>query len=126
MTGKSRKPEHFDFDAWKELAEQDPEAFERKRREAIEAAIAQAPPQMRQRLTGLQWRIEMERSKSRNPTQSFLRIYKMMWQSVYGENGLLDALNGKVAESRLARAPLPEASEAKVVPLRRPSPTTAS
>lgn len=111
-----RNSDHFDFDAWKALAEKDPEAFERRRREAIEAAIAQAPPQMRQRLTGLQWRIEMERGKSRNPTQSFLRIYKMMWQSVYGENGLLDALNGKAVDP--AAAP-----RAKIVPLR---PTTSA
>ncbi len=112
-----RKTDHFDFDAWKTLAEQDPEAFERKRREAIEATIAQAPPRLRQRLTGLQWRIEMERGKCRNPTQSFLRIYKLMWQSVYGDNGLLDALNGKAVD----RVGDPAAPKAPVVPLR---PTT--
>ncbi len=108
------KTDHFDFDAWKSLAETDPEAFERKRREAIEAAISQAPPQMRQRLTGLQWRIEMERGQSRNPTQSFLRIYKMMWHSVYGDNGLLDALNGKAVEP-LSSGNTPKA---KVLPFR--------
>ncbi len=106
--------ESFDFDAWKTLAETDPEAFERKRREMIEATISQAPAQMRQRLTGLQWRIEMERSQSSNPIQSFLRIYKMMWHSVYGENGLLDALNGKAVEP-LSSGNTPKA---KVLPFR--------
>ena len=109
--------ESFDFDAWKTLAETDPETFERKRREMIEATISQAPANMRQRLTGLQWRIEMERSQSRNPTQSFLRIYKMMWHSVYGENGLLEALNGKVSDREAARA------RARVLPFRPNSAT---
>lgn len=109
--------ESFDFDAWKNLAETDPEAFERKRREMIEATISQAPANMRQRLTGLQWRIEMERNQSRNPTQSFLRIYKMMWHSVYGENGLLDALNGKVSDHETARP------RARVLPFRPGSAT---
>jgi len=115
----NKKTDHFDFDAWKTLAETDPDAFERKRREAIEATIAQAPADMRQRLTGLQWRIEMERGQSRNPTQSFLRIYKMMWHSVYGDNGLLDALNGKTVEA-VGKA----ASKAKVLPFKATSLTS--
>jgi len=88
--------ESFDFDAWKQLAENDPAAFERQRREVIEAAISEASTGMQQRLQGLQWRIDMERTQCSNPMQSFLTIYKRMWNAVYGENGLVEALNCQV------------------------------
>lgn len=85
------KPEQFDFDDWARLATEDPEAFEERRRQAIEAVMAQAP-QMETRLRALQWRIDMERSRHSNPLSSCIHVYRMMWDSVYGERGLLDAL----------------------------------
>jgi len=85
--------ESFDFDAWMQLAENDPAAFERQRREVLEAVISEASTGMQQRLQGLQWRIDMERTECSNPMQSFLTIYKRMWNAVYGENGLVEALN---------------------------------
>jgi hypothetical protein len=83
----------FDFDHWRELAKTDPEAFERKRREAVDAVINSAAPDFQQRLRGLQWRVDMERRRSANPTNSCLSIYNMMWKRVYGDGGLMDSLN---------------------------------
>jgi len=83
----------FDFDAWKDLAANDPEAFERKRRTVLDQAIADAPEQTRKRLTGLQWRIDTERRLAPNPLASCIGIYEQMWARVYHNDGLLDQLN---------------------------------
>ena len=83
----------FDFDAWKDLAAQDPEAFELKRRAILDRAIADAPERMRTRLTGLQWRIDTERRLAPNPLTSCIGIYEKMWAKVYDDGGLLDQLN---------------------------------
>ena len=93
----------FDFDQWKTLAETDPEAFERRRQAVIESYIGGATPSKRQRLRGLQWRVDLERRRSSNPMQSFLRIYTMMWDSVYGERGLLQACTPSSARGQKTR-----------------------
>lgn len=93
----------FDFDQWKTLAETDPEAFERRRQALIDSYIDGAPQSKRQRLRGLQWRVDMERRRSSNPMQSFLRIYTMMWDSVYAEGGLLQACTPSAAREQKTR-----------------------
>lgn len=86
-----KDPDHFDFDDWARLASDDPQAFEQRRLRAIESVIAEAP-HMEQRLRALQWRIDMERARHPNPLSSCIHVYRMMWDSVYGERGLLEAL----------------------------------
>jgi len=83
----------FDFEYWKKLAKDNPELFERKRRDALEAVINSAPCRIQQRLRGLQWRVDMERQRAKNPLNSCLRIYNMMWESVYAKGGLLDSMD---------------------------------
>ena len=84
----------FDFEYWRKLAEDNPALFEMKRREEIDKVINSAPTEEAQdRLSRLQWRVDMERRRCKNPTQSCLQIYGMMWKRVYGEHGLLDSLN---------------------------------
>lgn len=84
--------EPFDFDEWKELASSDPEAFEERRKRAIEEAIAQAPQYMQTRLRALQWRIDVERGRASNPLSACIRLSNMMWKMVHGENGLMSAI----------------------------------
>lgn len=84
--------QRFVFDEWKELAARDPEAFERRRERAIRQLIEQAPDRVRRRLEGLQWKVDLVRRRSRDPQQSCARLFSMMWDSVYGEGGLLSAL----------------------------------
>lgn len=81
-----------DFDDWAELARVDPEAFERRRREVIDAFIESAPERNREHLRCLQWRIDMERRRASNPVSACYRIYRMMWDSFAGERGLMSAL----------------------------------
>jgi hypothetical protein len=82
----------FDYDYWSQLWKDDPEAFEIERKRFIERCIASVPEEKRQRLYGLQWRVDMERQRSKTPYAALLRLQKMMWESVLGENGLLDSL----------------------------------
>lgn len=93
MHNNDNSAAEYDFDQWNELANQDPEEFERQRRIAIEDAINSAPASMHKRLRGLQWRIDMERERSGNPIDSCVRIHRMMIEKVYSTGGLLDSLN---------------------------------
>ena len=68
----------FDFDQWQRLAQEDPEAFERQRRQAVDALIAQAPRASRARLRGLQFRIDMERRKAGSALAGAQRLQQML------------------------------------------------
>ncbi len=70
----------YDFDAWAALAKSDPEGFELRRRELIEAAI-QSRPGGERRLRGLQCRIDLERRKARTPLKACFRLSALMWDS---------------------------------------------
>jgi hypothetical protein len=82
----------FDFDAWVELARQDPQAFEDKRKNIIETAIQGAPEQQQQRLRCLQWKLDKIRESSRTPMMACLQINRLLWENVTGEHGLLNSL----------------------------------
>lgn len=82
----------FNFDHWASVAKENPERFENMRAQLLEQVIQQSPEHIRQRLEGLQWRIDQVRNLSSTPLSACLRISKMMWDSVVGEHGLLTAL----------------------------------
>jgi hypothetical protein len=108
------RPDHqaFDFDAWAALAQNDPAAFELRRQQAIEALIQAASPAHQRRLRGLQFRIDMERMRSKSPMAACLRLYQMTMDSFY--NGLLPQLNGQAGIDR--RADMPESlANAKIL-----------
>jgi len=99
----------FDFDEWLNLAKSDPEAFELRRQQAVEELIIAAPSDRQHRLRGMQWRVDMERRKYKDPLVSCQKVFGMMWQSVYGDNGLLQVLTDlpqqqKVPSVRQTRA----------------------
>jgi hypothetical protein len=85
----------FNFDEWLLLAKSDPEMFEKRRQQAIDALIDTAPGEHQQRLRGLQWRIDMERHKYKDSLVRCQKVFSMMWASVYSDNGLLQALQGR-------------------------------
>ena len=82
----------MEFDDWLELAMNDPEAFEIARTAAIQGFLASVPSHTRQRLTGLQWRIDMMRKQSKTPMAACQAIYSMMWDKLAGDHGMLDGL----------------------------------
>lgn len=104
------RSERFDFNAWKELSENDPEAFELRRRQVIEAEIRLAPKKQQQRLRCLQWQIDVIRQRYKHPLVSSAKLFEMMWHKVYGENGFLDALTRPAIQSDD-----PPASTAKIL-----------
>ncbi len=86
-----------DFDSWFDtmtnMAKENPEAFELLRMQMIKNIIDAAPVDNRRRLIGLQWRVDQERRLARTPMGTCIRLSNMMWESVTGDNGLLDQLN---------------------------------
>ena len=103
----------FNFDAWAKLAKDDPAEFERRRELTLRAAIDAAPPVFRQRLEGLQFRLNMERERSATPLASCVRINTLMWAGFYRLRKQLLAASGP--------APRPETDpkhSAEVIPLR--------
>jgi hypothetical protein len=81
-----------EFDAWARLAREDPQAFEQQRNELLERAILDAPERLRQRLRGLQWKLDRIRTTSATPLAASIRMQQLLWDSVTGPNGLLTRL----------------------------------
>jgi hypothetical protein len=109
--------DEFDFDAWSRLATEDPAEFEARRAELIREMIDQAPPRLRARMQGLQWRLEQLREQSATPIAACIRISRLMWESVLGENGLVKHLQ-HLAQPDVH--PLDEAAPAVVLPFKQP------
>lgn len=101
----------FDFDHWAALAREDPEGFESARQQAIESAIGRTRTDRQQRLRRLQWKLDQIRQLSHTPLLACLRMNRLMWDSVCGEDGLL---------SRLQRPaiPAPRQQKADILPFR--------
>ena len=115
-------PKNMEFQQWVEMAENDPELFERLRQNAINDVIEKAPIGQRQRLRSLQWRIDQERSRSKSPLGACIRISRMMWESLAGRGGLLENLS-RIKDSPFSQgASLSPAAKAEVLPFRFHSP----
>lgn len=96
----------MDFDDWLQLAMNDPDAFEAARTAAIQGFLSSTPPHTRQRLTGLQWRIDMIRNNSKTPMAACQTIYSMMWDKLAGDRGMLDSLKTLASEGFQSLEPL--------------------
>lgn len=81
-----------EFEYWSNLAKTDPLRFETERQTVIEEVISSAPAKRQQELRQLQWRIDMERRKAKNPTDAMIRLQKMMWRHFYADNGFIFAV----------------------------------
>lgn len=102
------------FDEWRALAAADPEAFEARRREVIAEFIALAPRCRRTRLEQLQWRIDRERERYKDPLAACAHLSGMMWERLYGRGGLLAQI--RRLESRWSGESAPEPPRARVIP----------
>lgn len=101
----------FDFDDWVDLARDDVDAFEQRRVACIEAMIARASEPNQSRLRCLQWRIEMERQRTRTPLQACLRLSAMMWDSLLDDNTGLHSALDNLAKTVISDATLSSALE---------------
>ncbi len=107
----SAKSDDFDFSQWAEMARTDPEGFEAMRDEALQEFIRTAPEDYRQRLSGLQFRIDLERRRSKTPLAACIRISQLMMSKLHDE--FIPAL-------RMDTPPEPEKDRARVLPFRGP------
>jgi len=105
----------FDFDTCAALAEHDPAAFEHARRAVLTSLIAAAPAEIRQRLVGLQWRLDRIRDRASSPLGACVRLSDVMWDQILGADGLVERLQelsgARPASDRASRT-------ASIVPLR--------
>jgi hypothetical protein len=108
--------QEIDFESWSELARSDPQAFEARRTRLLEEIIRSAPPHRQDRLRRLQWRIDQIRRTSRTPLAACNRLQQLMLDTVYGPNGLLDAMKRVQAHSETPPRAL--ARPASVLPFR--------
>lgn len=105
----------FEFESWMALAQADPPEFERRRQHAVERIIESARTPTR--LRGLQFRIDMERRRSRTPYKSCLRLYEMMWDSF---TDLDDMLNRYIRANPSSPGRTgPVRGTAKIIPFRK-------
>ena len=92
---KNQTTEGFDFDYWMELAEKHPEEFERQRQQEIQDIIDSAPEYMKKRLNGLQWRIDAEIKRAKNPMDACIRVNRIMMEMLFGKNGFIEVLTSQ-------------------------------
>jgi hypothetical protein len=104
----------FDIDEWQRLAREDPGEFERRRRAEIEALISQAPPEQRERLRGLQFRIDLERRRAKTALAAALRLQSMMWERFGQLREALLALTADTPSNRVGQ------TGAQILPFRKP------
>ena len=80
------------FEDWVTLASTDPEKFEQLRHDKISAIIEKASGHRKQRLRGLQWRIDAIRNQHKDSaTAACIAISGLMWETFEHLSELLQA-----------------------------------
>jgi len=112
---------NLNFQYWSDLAKKDPEAFEKKRKEVIDQYITTLPNKETQaRINKLQWRIDMERKKYKNPLDAAIRIYDMMWTSVSKHYDVLQSLTDITSSEQPKKAKI---EKAPILPFKKFDPS---
>ncbi len=75
---------HFDFDYWSSLNKNNRSLFEKERSKWIRELISNAHGS-RRRLEGLQFKIDLEREKSKNPMAACVRLSNLMMAKFHSE-----------------------------------------
>ena len=70
-----------EFDVLREMAQNNPEQLEQLRMELCDQLIQEAPGDVRRRLRGLQFRIDMERRRAKSSMAACIAISGMMHES---------------------------------------------
>jgi hypothetical protein len=104
--------ENPDHDFLSRLARDDPESFERLRTNLIEQLIDRAPDRIRNRLAGLQFRVDQVRRLARTPLGATIKVSSMMWSSFLQLN---DEISGRRPLGKIR----PAQPEARVLAFRR-------
>lgn len=111
----------LDFEELQRLAQEDPDKLEKLRIQWCEQLISDAPSSYRRKLRGLQFRIDMERRKSKSPMAACISLSGMMHDSFDNLRYALNEASG-MSEHNPRFKEEPAATpiqEAKVLPFRR-------
>jgi len=114
-----KNPYNFTHEEWQELYEKDPEKFEEMREKAIQSLLDSLSNKNKEILEKFQWRIDMERKRSKNPLHSCIKMNEMLMKHFYSENGLyslLDKLSQKAEEMQKNKGEKTFTND-KVIPL---------
>ncbi len=84
---------NFNLDELSRLAQENPEEFERKRKELIEDCIASYPENLKQSLRHQQWKYDAIIQSSKTPLQSCIRMNSLLMDVFYAENGFSDKVS---------------------------------
>ena len=111
----------FDFNEWYVLARTDPEAYALRRTALIRMAIESASERNRNRLNGLQFRIDAECRLARTPLQACLRLSSMTWDSFFDLNESLALFSGHTTQQSgvLSEKIGGDRPAARIIPFRR-------
>ena len=101
----------LDADELRLLAQNDPQEFERYRRQLIEQVICAAPEAQQARLRGLQFRIDLERQRAVTALGACIRLNTMMWDSFV----MLRESLSQFADQRQSLPPRKPSELAKVI-----------
>ncbi len=123
---ETKSKTHFDFNYWLKLAQDNPEAFERERQQVVDKYIGSIKEtNVQERMRCLQWKIDTERKLAKNPMDSAIRIYDMMWESLGKNQEALQELSDLLVDTKnLAMAPKQSTHKtytAKIIPFRERS-----
>lgn len=113
-----------EFEYWANLSKTDPARFEAERLAEIEKVISQAPAKRQNGLRQLQWRIDVERRRAKNPTDAMVRLQRMMWRQFYSENGFVFAVKQLVkvchmTEELIKASAVSDSNNAEILPFKR-------
>lgn len=122
-TGNNRGSAGVDifFKYWSNLAKSDPARFEKERKRAIETVISRAPPEYQQGLRQLQWVIDGERRKAKNPVDAMVRLQKMMWTQFYAKDGFVSIVCyfNRIRRVLNEMAEVPAKTDATILPFKK-------
>lgn len=109
------KPDRIDLmlESMAGLFQQDPAAFEARRQELLQAAIAEYPHQWQSRARGLQFVIDAKLDRCRDPVSRFNCMVALFWEGVLQFQEVLQHPE-QALQARNQKSP------AKVLELRRP------
>ena len=110
-----------DFDTLLDMHRSDPESLDRLREKLTAELVEASSPQTRRRLSGLQFRINMELRRSGNATSRFIRLSAMMQDALAELNYCLNYPLTAGREHKSARQRLPKADILPFTPRRIPA-----
>jgi hypothetical protein len=106
------------FDKLVTLAKQDPKRLDALKRDMTEAWIEQAPVEYQKRLRGIQFQIDMEVRRAKNPMDACIRVSNMMHDSFAELRDRLNEMTQTGPRYRAEDESTPALGKAQVLPFR--------